>query len=160
VVAQARAVPDHHRRVGPQHRDVVGDGLGVRRADADVDDRHAVLAALARVPRRHLDAGACGALGIGESGAELLDVHRVVREQDVALERLGRRPAAVRQALHRQRHPLGREQEQLPGPHLPADLVERAQQGRADLARIRGRAVEGALDHRDIAMFGPWRRST
>ncbi len=57
-------------------------------------------------------------------------MHRVVRKEHVALERLGRGPAVVRQAFHRERHPLRREEEELLGPHLPGDLVERPQQGR------------------------------
>ena len=40
--AQAAAVADHQPAVGPQHRQMIGDVLGVRRADADVDQRHAL----------------------------------------------------------------------------------------------------------------------
>ena len=90
--------------------------------------------------------GALRALGVGEAGAELLDVHRVVREQHVALERLGRRAAVVREPLHRQRHPLGREQEELLGPHLPRDLVERPEQRR--VVERRGRARGPDRDRR------------
>ena len=39
--AQAAAMADHQPRLGPQHREVVADRLGVRRADADVDQRDA-----------------------------------------------------------------------------------------------------------------------
>ena len=90
--------------------------------------RDAVLIGRAVVPGRHLHVGAVRAFGVGEPGAELLDVHRVVREEHVALERLGRGAAVMREPFHRQRHPFGREQEELLGPHLPGDLVERPEQ--------------------------------
>jgi hypothetical protein len=41
-VAQAGAVADHEPGVRAQDRDVVGRGLGVRRADPDVDERDAL----------------------------------------------------------------------------------------------------------------------
>ena len=42
-VAQAGAVAEHQPGMRPQHGDVVGDGLGVGRADADVDHGDAAM---------------------------------------------------------------------------------------------------------------------
>ena len=53
-VAQPRAVAEHHPGVRPQHRDVVGDRLGVGRADADVDHRDAAAVGADEVVGRHL----------------------------------------------------------------------------------------------------------
>ena len=53
-VAQAGAVAEHHPGVRAQHRDVVGDGLGVGRADADVDHRDAAAVRPHQVVGRHL----------------------------------------------------------------------------------------------------------
>ena len=52
--AQAAAVADHQPGLGPQHRQVVGDGLGVGGADADVDQRDAAPARRHQVIGRHL----------------------------------------------------------------------------------------------------------
>jgi hypothetical protein len=46
--------PEHHPGVRAQHRDVVGDGLGIGRADADVDHRDAGAVAAHQVVGRHL----------------------------------------------------------------------------------------------------------
>jgi hypothetical protein len=128
VVPEAAAVADHQHGVGSQDRDVVGDGLRVRRPDTDVDDRHAVAAGTHVVPRGHLHAVAVGSDRIGEPLAERLDVHGVVGEDDVALEHRDGGSRVVAQAIDRQRHPLGREQEELLGPQIPLGLVERREQ--------------------------------
>src|SRR6202034_760863 len=41
VVAEPGAVPDHQHHVGAQHGEVVGERLGVGRADTDVHHAHA-----------------------------------------------------------------------------------------------------------------------
>ncbi|MNQ41954.1 hypothetical protein D3C85_556460 [compost metagenome] len=53
-LTQAAAVADHQPAMRTQHRQVVGDVLGVGRADADVDQRHAVAIAGDQVIGRHL----------------------------------------------------------------------------------------------------------
>ena len=55
AVPQPAAVADHHHEVGPKHRHMVGDRLGVGRTDADVHERHAGVAVDPVVVRRHLD---------------------------------------------------------------------------------------------------------
>ena len=87
------------------------------------------------------------ALGVGEALAERLDVHGVVREQHVALERLGRRARVVRQPVERQRDPLGPEQEQLLRADVPLALVDRGEQRR----RRPGRAPGGTAAPRTDA---------
>ena len=47
AVAQPGAVAEHQPGMRPQHRDMVGDGLGVGRADADIDHGDAAMAGLA-----------------------------------------------------------------------------------------------------------------
>lgn len=92
-VAQPRAVTEHHPSVRTQHRDVIGDRLRVRRADADVDHRDPAAVRALQVIRGHLrQARRRGALG--RLAAEV----RVVRD-DVA--RLDERAvlAAVRAHL-------------------------------------------------------------
>ena len=102
---------DHQHGVRTEHGEVVGHRLGVRGADTDVDDRDAVLTGSAVVPGRHLHVGVPRALCIGKAGAELFDVHGVVREEDVSLKGLGRCAAIVRKSFHRQRYALGCEHE-------------------------------------------------
>ncbi|MPL60802.1 hypothetical protein SDC9_06364 [bioreactor metagenome] len=114
-VAQPGAMADHHPDMRAQHRDMVGRGLGIRGADADVHQRDAVPVGALEVIGRHLrqlgkrrdhPVGG-GDLGIargdearvtlGRIGEfrprhllELLDVELVVGEQHVVLEMLGR----------------------------------------------------------------------
>jgi hypothetical protein len=52
--AQAAAVADHQPGLGPQHRQVVGDGLGVGGPDADVDQRDPAPVGRGQVVGRHL----------------------------------------------------------------------------------------------------------
>jgi hypothetical protein len=47
-------VADHQPGLGPEHRKVVGDRLGVRRADADVDQRDAHVVGRHQVVGGHL----------------------------------------------------------------------------------------------------------
>jgi hypothetical protein len=54
AVAQAGAVAQHDPGVRAQHGDVVGDGLGVGRADADVDHGDAGAVGAHQVVGRHL----------------------------------------------------------------------------------------------------------
>jgi hypothetical protein len=113
-IAQPRAMADHQPGMRAQHRDVVGRRLGVRGADADVDQRDALAVRALEVIGRHLrqlggmrerlvgvgDLGVAGATKavaagrIGQrragEGLELVDVELVVGEQDVVLEMLGR----------------------------------------------------------------------
>ena len=113
----------------PQHRDMVGDGLGVGRADADIDHGDAAMPGLGQVIGRHLrharrrraflrrafagrrddvaglDEGSVAAAALGHQlarmDAELVDVELVVGEQHEVLEmvRAGRR--VVRQPVQR-----------------------------------------------------------
>ena len=53
---QPAAMSDHQPAMRAQHREVIGDGLGVRRPDADVDEGDAVFAiGGAQVIGRHLE---------------------------------------------------------------------------------------------------------
>ncbi len=54
AVAQARAMADHQPGMGAQDGDMVGGGLGVGRADTDVDQRDAVAIGAFQVIGRHL----------------------------------------------------------------------------------------------------------
>ncbi|MNN40361.1 hypothetical protein D3C81_1544320 [compost metagenome] len=127
-----------------QHGKMVGHGLGVGRAHADIDQRHAQLVLAHQVVSRHLRqrARAGGVFGLGaaevlhhvagldEAGVatavaaahqrtaqrdELIDIALVVGKQHEALEMLRRRAGVVVQPLQRQVHALGREQRQRPG---------------------------------------------
>jgi hypothetical protein len=115
VVSQPAAVADHHHGVRSQHRQVVGDGLGVGRTDADVDQADAVAGRGAVVPGRHRHSRPVRPLHIGQPLPELLDVHVVVGEQHMPLEPLRGRPGVVGQPVQRQGHPLRTEQEQFLG---------------------------------------------
>ena len=53
---QTSAMADHEPAMGPHDRKVVGDVLGVRGADADIDKRHAVAIAMKKMIGRHLKA--------------------------------------------------------------------------------------------------------
>ena len=53
---QARAMADHQPAMGTQHRDMVGDVLGVRRTDADVHETHAAPVRADDMIGRHLEA--------------------------------------------------------------------------------------------------------
>ena len=126
--AQPATVADHQPRLGPKHRDMVADRLGVGRADPDVDQSDAVAAVAHQVIGGHLEPPPAArrdlGLGIGEivvtvepagdrqpgeararfaqcgdgETNELVDVADVVGEQDVALAMLGRGPGVVTQA--------------------------------------------------------------
>ena len=52
--AQAATVADHQPRLGAQHRKVIRDRLGVRGADADIDERDSVAIGRYQMPRWHL----------------------------------------------------------------------------------------------------------
>ena len=157
VVPEARAVADHEDGVGAEDGDVVGDRLGVRRADADVDEGQACGAGELVVPRRHLDA-ASGADGARVAGAERLGVHLVVREEDVPLEALRRRAGVVLEAVEGEVDPLGAEEEELLLAEVPGVLVEALEEGgvverdagpRAadgDARAVRGELAELALE--------------
>jgi hypothetical protein len=54
TAAKAGAVAEHHPGMRPEDGDVVGDGLGIRRADADVDQRDARVVFPEKVIGRHL----------------------------------------------------------------------------------------------------------
>ena len=47
-VPQAAAMADHQPAMRPQHREMIGDRLRVRRTDADIHQRHAVIAGRVR----------------------------------------------------------------------------------------------------------------
>ena len=123
---------DHQPGVRPGHGQVVADGLGVRRADADVDQadaapaggrqvigRHLVLApgrvhhrllGIGGVAGDHHPAGAAqrvvGAVRVHQLGGgpahELVDVAMVVGEQDERLDVLHRRAGVVPQPRQRE----------------------------------------------------------
>ena len=123
--AQAAAVADHQPRLGPQHREVIADRLGVRRPDADIHQRdpaaigrdEVIGGHLVTPPRgvRHPGAGIFGPLGqvqpacAGKCGVfaaaqlqacpvhEFIDIAVVVGEQDVALEVFCRGAGVVHQ---------------------------------------------------------------
>ena len=122
-------MPDHDHRVGPQDRDVVGGGLGVRRPHPDVDQRDAVAVLGGVVVGGHLDV-VVGPHRVGVALEERLDVHRVVGEQHVALEGLGGRPGVVAQPVDREPHALGGEEEELLRAGVHPVLVERVEEGR------------------------------
>ena len=139
-VAQPGAVADHQPDVGAQHGDMVGDGLGVRRADADVDHRDAGVARADEVEGRHLRrapdrcAGAPvpgddGVAGLDEGGVagggvgdglereldELVHVELVVGEQHVVLEVRGARRGVVGEPQQRIVDALGGERARADG---------------------------------------------
>ena len=128
VVPEARAVADHEDGVGAQDGQVIGDGLGVRRADPDVDESEARGAGQLVMPRRHLD-GAARADGAGVAGAEGLGVHLVVREEDVPLEPLRRGAGVVLEPVEGEVDPLGPEEEELFLAEVPGVLVEALEEG-------------------------------
>jgi hypothetical protein len=122
AVAQAGAVAQHHPGVRAQHGDVVGDGLGVGRAHADVDHGDAAAVGAHQVVGRHLrqarrraplvaarrqadaardhvaglDEGDVFAVRLGHFGVaqadEFVDVELVVGEQHEVLETSGAVP--------------------------------------------------------------------
>ncbi len=138
--AQAAAVADHQPDFGTDHRKVVGDGLGVGRADADVDERDARLVRPDQVIGRHLMAppGGVGqalagivhraveveAAGAGKRGIavgadllarpvhELVHIAVVVGEQDVALAVLDAGACVMLQAREAEVGAQGVEQRQ------------------------------------------------
>jgi hypothetical protein len=118
-------VPDHQHQVRAQHGEVIGDCLGVRRPDPYVHHDHAGSPGKRVVPGGHLAAIRIRAGATRQRRAELLHVPGVVGEQHVPLERLGRRPGVVLQAVDRQSHSLRPKQEQLLAPQVPAGLVNR-----------------------------------
>ncbi len=145
VGPKAAAVADHQPGLGPQHRQVVGDGLGVGRAHPDVDQAdpgpvrphqvvggHLVLAPGAVGHRAlgfgrlgpHHDAAGAAHLGVAGVGvAQLLagplheGVHIavVVGEQDVLLHVLGRGAGVVGQARQGEVDPRAVEQAERAG---------------------------------------------
>jgi hypothetical protein len=54
AVAQAGTMAEHQPGMRAQHGDVVGDRLGIGRADADIDQRDAAMTLLLDVIGRHL----------------------------------------------------------------------------------------------------------
>ncbi len=116
-IAQPRAVAHHHPGMGSQHRDMIGRGLGVRRAHPDIHQRDPGPTRALEVIGRHLrqplghgqgpvrcgdlcivgaDKGGVAACRIGQraagEGLEFRDVELIVRKQHVILEmrRIGR----------------------------------------------------------------------
>ncbi|MCY1209554.1 hypothetical protein D9M72_212090 [compost metagenome] len=127
-----------------QHGQVVGHGLGVGRAHADIDQRHPQLVFAHQVIGRHLrqrarargvvgfraaqflhhvagldKAGVAAAVAAGHQAPaqldKLVDIALVVGEQHEALEMLRCRAGVVVQPLQGQVHALGGEQRQRPG---------------------------------------------
>ena len=125
VVAQASTVPDHQHQVRAQHREVIGDRLGVRRPDSYVHHGHARTPGKHVVPRGHLAAIRIRAAATRQGGAKLLHVPGVVCQQHVPLERFGGCPGVVLEPVDRQGHALRREQEQFLAPQIPAGFVNR-----------------------------------
>ncbi|KAI1691992.1 carboxy-terminal-processing protease [Ditylenchus destructor] len=117
AVSKARAVAEHQPGVRAQDGDMVGDRLGVGRADADIDERDAAVPLLLDVIGRHLRQAADGDVRLGPVGAghrrdvaglhegriavaaprhllarpfaEFVDIELVVREEHEVLEVLG-----------------------------------------------------------------------
>ncbi len=140
-MAQAAAMADHQPDLRAKHGEVVGDRLGIRRADTDIDqcDSRAVLRAQvigrhlepppgrgfdrrAAVDFRHrnLQPSGYGQGLVARMPAELgqrpvaegIDIAVIVREQNIVLEMLDRRAGIVLQTLQREIHPLRIEQRQ------------------------------------------------
>ena len=133
---------EHEPAIGPEHREVVGDRLGVARADADIDERDAAPVRPLQMVGRHLRqvarrAGLGPAGGAGRGGEhdiarrheaviavladqraaeadELVDVALVVGEQHEILEMLGRRAGVVVQPRERIVDALGGEEGERP----------------------------------------------
>ena len=123
--AQAAAMADHQPRFGAEYRKVIGNRLGVGRADADIDQTDSLTARCYQVIGRHLvpPPGAVGdqlgrvrarSLGIQPARArqcgiapltdltrcpanEFIDIAMVVGEQYEFLEMLGRRTGIMPQ---------------------------------------------------------------
>jgi len=146
AAAQPGAVAEHQPAMRPQHRDVVGDRLGVAGPDADIDEGDAVAAGALEMIGRHLrqpggprrlglvaradddiagldegdGAAVAGHLGPAD-GDELVDVALVVGQQHEFLEMLGRGAGVVVEPCHRVVDPLGGEEGERPrrvGPGL------------------------------------------
>ncbi len=179
--AQAPAVADHQPGFGPEHREVIGDRLGVRRAYADVDQRDAHVVGRHQVVGRHLVAapgslvelhtGILGpaiehhAAGAGEAGVEtladplgrpvdeLVDVAVVVGEQHEALEMLGRGASVMREAGEREIGAQAIEQRQR---HGLAGLVQIEAVGQfvADQRQLGGREIARKLVRADARHRG------
>jgi hypothetical protein len=78
VITQPSAVSDHEHQVGPQNGEVIGNRLGVGRADADVDQRDPGLVRELVMPGRHLAALGVRAAAVRERGPERFDMPGVV----------------------------------------------------------------------------------
>ena len=124
--AQPAAMANHQPRLGPQHREMVANRLGVRRADADVDEGDAAAVGRDQVIGGHLvpppravgdeRAGVhAGLVDIEPRGArergvaplpnlrprpsdEFVNITVVVGEQDISLEMFGRGAGVVAEA--------------------------------------------------------------
>ena len=163
--AQAAAVTDHQPDVRTGDGQVVGDGLGVGRPDADVDQGHALMARRGQVIGRHLvllpgrvadrrlgvgrvarDDHAAGA-GQGFVGAarrlelfdgpahELVDIAVVVGEQDIGLNVVDRRAGVVLQPRQRE---VGPEAVEVRQGEVPAHLEQTVGDLVADMGQVRG----------------------
>ena len=122
-IAQAGAVTHHQPGMRAQHRDMVGRGLGIRRAHPDVDQGDALPVLPLQVIGRHLrqlgqqadrivrtrnllipggDEGCVAGPGVGQcragEGFEFIDIELVVGEQHVVLEMRRVRRRIMRQA--------------------------------------------------------------
>ncbi|EKD61222.1 MAG: hypothetical protein ACD_54C00341G0003 [uncultured bacterium] len=131
AVAQARAMANHQPGMRAQHRDMIGGGFGIRRADTDIDQRNAVpirpLQVIGRhlrrfrgwqnhpirradflISRRHKAGIARGRIGQRRAGVslEFINIELVVRKQHMILEmrRIGR--SIMRQPGEAVIHPL------------------------------------------------------
>ena len=129
--AQATAMADHQPCFGPHDRHMIGNRLGVRRADTDVDQRNPAAILCAQMPRRHLVPPPCAvgdrrlwvlrvsinndpactrqmrviavALQLLDGPAgEFIDIAVVVGEEDIFLDVFGRGACVVAQPSERE----------------------------------------------------------
>ncbi len=153
AVAQARAVAQHHPGVRPQHGDVVGDGLGVRRAHADVHHAGAAAVGAHEVVGGHLRqarrrgaeivarlGGQAGAAGDHVAGFDEGDVFAVgVRHLGMAQAHEFIDVELVVREQHEVLEPLGR------GARIVAQAVQRIVHARRGEQRQRLRLARARL---------------
>ena len=143
AVAQATAMANHQPDLRTQNREVIGDRLRVRRANANVHERDTCAVLGAQVIGRHLVASPGRGLDgrpaalvrrrnlqparhrqrrVARMPAQLcqrpvterIDIAVIVREQNIMLEMLHRCAGVVLQAFQREIHPLRIEQREWP----------------------------------------------
>ena len=134
--------PDHQPAVGAQHGEMVGDGLGVGGADADVDERHALAVGRGEVIGGHLEAVP------GAAGDQVVDLVRCMlgADDDVAGQHQPRGRLAGAELLARPAHEavdvavvVGEQNPALHMPPVAARVVHEALQRIVDAHRVEQR---------------------